>query len=99
MPNDLWAGYLNDNPDAVYFSYQDQWKSPNAKKYYQEQFSNIQNQYMGQLGQMVQGGGAPSMEFADFLKNFNWGQNFQQNAPRSQTQNTSQFNPWTRWMT
>ena len=96
--NDLWSGWLTDNPSAAYFSNAGQWKTPNQKKYFQSQFSNIQDQYMGKLGQMVQGGGAPSLEFTDFLKNFNWGQNFQQNAPQSMTQNSSQFNPWARWM-
>lgn len=48
--------YLEDRPEAGYFSFQDQWKTPNQKKYFQSQFSNIQNQYMGQLGQWVKAG-------------------------------------------
>ena len=96
MPNDLWSGYLNDNPQAAYFSYQDQWQTPNLKKHFQSQFGNIQDQYMGQLGQMVKGGGAPSLEFNDFLKNFNWGQEFGRQQPQ---QDTSRLSPWTHWMT
>ena len=95
MPNDLWAGWLGDNPQAAYSSYQNQWKTPNQKKFFQSQFGNIQDQYMGQLGQMVRGGGAPTLEFEDFLKQFNWGQSYNQLAPQ---QNTSRYNPWVRWM-
>lgn len=100
MPNDNpFLSYLEDRPEAGYFSYQDQWKSPNMKKYFQGQFSNIQNQYLGQLGQWVKGGsqGAPQ-QFSNFLGNLNWGQNFNEQTPQQRGQDTSRYNPWTRWM-
>ena len=106
MPiNDLWSGWFGpENPfgkgaESAYFSQQNQWKSPNVKKYFQGQFSNIQNQYMGQLGQMIQGGQAPSLEFTDFLSQFPWQQKFQELSPQERGQDTSRFNPFTRWVT
>ena len=97
MPNDNpFLSYLEDRPGANYFSYQNQWRTPNMKRFFQGQFSNIQNQYLGQLSQWVRGGsqGQPQ-QFSDFLRKINWGQNFQQQAP----QESARFNPFTRWLT
>lgn len=94
----LFEGYIDQNPEQGYFGYQNQWKTPNQKKWFQSQFSNIQNQYMGQLGQQVLSGGAPTKTFEDFLSQFNWGQNFQEQTPQQRGQDTSRYNPWTRWM-
>lgn len=90
--------YLEDRPEAGYFSFQDQWKTPNQKKYFQSQFSNIQNQYMGQLGQWVKAGsqGDPQ-KFSDFLGGMDWGQQFNQQTPQERGQDNSRFNPFTRW--
>jgi len=105
MPNNNpFADWLYDDEDpsaqsAAYFSNQNQWKTPNMKKYFQGQFSNIQNQYMGQLGQMAHGGQAATLEFPDFLKDINWGQEYGQLTPMQRGVDTARFNPFTRWMT
>ena len=97
--NNPFAQFLEDQPEAGYFSYQNQWRTPNQKRYFQSQFSDIQNRYMGQLGQMIRGGQDPNLQFMDFLGNFNWGQEFQQGAsPAQRGQDTSRYNPWARWM-
>ena len=89
---------FNKGAESAYFSYGNQWKSPNQKKFFQSQFSNIQNQYMGALGQQVRGGNEPTQDFTDFLGNFDWRQNFNQQTPQERGEDTSRFNPWTRWM-
>lgn len=100
MPiNDLWQGFLEDKPESAYFSYQNQWRTPNQKRYFQSQFGNIQNQYMGQLGSLIRNNQAPTSQFTDFLNKFNWSQNFQENAsPGQRGLDTSRFSPWTRWL-
>jgi len=103
MPNDnpFW-NFLNDQPEAAYFGYQNQQRSPNQKKWFQNQFSNVQNQYMGELGQQVMGGGTPTLDFTDFLSEWfapqggaaqQWGSM----APGQRGQTPGQFAPRTRW--
>ena len=99
MPiNDLWQSFLEDKPEAAYFGYQNQWKSPNQKDYFKSQFSNIQNQYMGQLGQQIYSGGAPTQNWADFLKEHDWQQQFQGLTPQEKGTNYSRYNPFSKWL-
>ncbi len=100
MPNDNpFLGYLEDKPEANYFSYQNEWKSPNQKKFFQSQFSIIQNQYLGQLGQWVrQGSQGQSPQFGQFLTQFPWQQQFQEQTHQERGVDTSRYNPFTRWM-
>ena len=99
MPaNNVWQGFLDENPQAAYFGYQGQFgTSPNQRRFFQDQYANIHNQYLGQLGQQIMGGGAPSLNFTDFLKDYNFGQQYAQQTPRERGIDTSRFNPFTRW--
>ena len=99
MPTDNpFLQYLEDRPEAGYFSYQNQWNTPNMKKYFQSQFGNIQNQYLGQLANWVKGGSSgQTPQFSKFLSNLNWGQEFGQRTPQDRGQDTSRFSPFTRW--
>ena len=94
--NGFWD-YLNENPESAYFANQNQWKTPNQKKYFQSQFSNIQNEYLGQLGQQIMGGGAPTLNFTDFLSQMPWTQKYAQLPPSMRGSNQSQYSPVTRW--
>ena len=71
--NNPFESFLNDQPNAGYFSYQDQWKTPNAKKYYMQQFGAIQDQYMGQLGKQIRTGQDATLFFFVFLIQYGWG--------------------------
>jgi len=55
---------------AAYFGYQNQQRSPNQKRFFQNQFANVQNQYLGRLGQQIMGGGEPNLNFTDFLQQY-----------------------------
>ena len=102
--NDLWSGWFGPEnpfgkgPESAYFSYQNQWKTPNVEKYFQSQLPNVLNQYLGQLGRAVRGGGEPTQEFADYLSQYPWMQEYQTQTPQQRGQDNSRFNPWTRWM-
>ena len=91
-----FLNYLEDRPEAAYFGQQGQWKSPNMKKYFQSQFGNIQNQYLGNLANWVTAGstGAPQ-KFTDFIGQYNWGQNYQEQGGGQR--DTGRFSPFTRW--
>ncbi len=99
MADNPFLNFLNQEPEAGYFSYQNQWKSPNQKKFFQSQFSNIQNQYMGQLGATIRGGGEPTQNWTDFLGQYDWGQQFQSQTPQQRGIDTSRYNPFTKWLT
>ena len=69
-----FRSYLGDVPQAAYFSFQDQFgqtprgvTSPGQRQYFQNQFQNIHNQFMGQLGEQLRRGQAPTRQFTDFL--------------------------------
>jgi len=69
-----FRSYLEDVPQAAYFSFQDQFgqtprgvTSPGQRQYFQNQFQNIHNRFMGQLGQQLRRGEAPTRQFTDFL--------------------------------
>ena len=106
MSGDFFGGSLNPFMDFLeeqqrpaYFAYQDQWRTPNQKKYYQNQFSEIQDQYLGKLGQQVMGGGLPTMKFADFLKGFDWQQDYGGLTPQQRPQGGGgQLTPTARWV-
>lgn len=100
MPNNPFLSYLEDQPEAGFFSFQNQWRSPNMRRFFQSQFSNIQNQYLGQLGQWVKAGsqGAPQ-RFTSFLEQLPWQQQFQEGTAGQRQNDSSRFNPFTRWLT
>lgn len=97
MPADNpFAGFFTDYPEAAYFSYANQWRTPNMRRYFQNQFSNIQNQYMGALGSQIRSGGDPTLQFTDFLSKFPWEQQYGQE--NTSLWNTSRLSPWARWI-
>ena len=66
-----WSGFVLDDPETAYYGFQNQFgKSPNQKKYFQNQFANIQNQFMGKQAQQVMGGQEPTEMFVDYLAKF-----------------------------
>lgn len=91
-----FLAYLEEEPKAGYFAYQNQWRTPNQKKYFQNQFAEIQNQYMGRLGQQILGGGEPNLRFTDFLKQYPWMQEFAKLPPSQRGENRSLYNPRTQ---
>ena len=93
-----FSDILESEPRAGYFAYQNQvGSSPNQKKWFQNAFSQVQDQYLGQLGQQLGGNQLPTLRFADFLKNYDFQGQYNQLTPTQQGRQTSDFNPFTRW--
>lgn len=100
---------LQEAPEAAYYSYQDDFSStPKQQQYYQNQFQNVYNQYLGSLGQSLKAGstgaeGGPSSikealspTFMDYLGNYDWTERYSALPPPMRGDFTSQFNPRTR---
>ena len=119
MADNPWSGWMGDQanpymemlgeaPQAAYYSYQDDWATPNQQQYYQNQFQNIYNQYLGSLGKSLRAGatgaeGGPSSlqeaispTFMDYLGNYDWTQRYSSLPAPMRGDFTSQFNPRTR---
>lgn len=101
--SDLWKGFLEEHPESAYYAYQGQQRTPNQKKYFQDQFADVQNKYKGQLGQQIMGGGTPNLTFTDFLSQYfapqggaeqEWGSM----TPRQRGFDYGRFAPATRWI-
>ena len=103
-----YLAILEEAPGAAYHSYRSDWgAAPTQQQYYQTQFQNVYNQYLGTLGAALrQGGageaGAPSvsdigqMNFHDYLSDYEWTDRYTSLPPAMRGDYTSQFNPRTR---
>ena len=71
MPQDLFdafKAFQNEVPEAGYFKYRDKARSPNKRKFFDQQFANVQNQFIGRIGKIFDEGGDAS--------NYNWATDF-----------------------
>lgn len=59
--------FLSYEPRAAYYSFQDQFKTPAKRRFFTQQFSDIHNYFMGQLGRQIREGGTPTSTFSDVL--------------------------------
>jgi len=117
--NNPWSGWMGDtvdnpymrileeSPSAAYHSYQSDWNTPAQTQYYQNQFQNVYNQYLGTLGSALRQGatgqegalGIPEisqMTFADYLGDYDWTNRFTSLPPAMRGDYSAQFNPRTR---
>jgi len=85
-PNFLdFSDFLEQQPQALYQSYLGDPKSnmtSSMKRYYQNEFSNIQNEYLGKLARDMREGSVPTYRFDDYLKSDVFTQP-QQTSPQS----------------
>lgn len=92
--------FLEGEPRATYFSYQNQFgRSPRQRDFFQNQFADIYNEYLGQLGSQARGGQLPTLRFNDVLSGLNFDQRFQRLSPeqRGESGRSSQFAPSIRY--
>ncbi len=105
-PDNYFYDFMETDPAGQrsnYFSFQDKFgKAPNQKKWFEDQFQNVQNRYMGQLGQTVRGGGNPTQAFSGFLDNYfaqggGADQDWAGMSPSQRGVQDSRFAPSVRW--
>ena len=99
--------FLEYEPEAAYYSSPAGWAgtgafaqgTPNQKRYYQNQFQNVYNQYLGSLGGLLRQGVMPTATentFANFLGNYDWTERYTAEPPQMRGEFSQQFNPRTR---
>ena len=67
-----WIGFLDYSPEAAYYSspmgQEFAGTTPTAQRYYEKSFSDMYNQWLGELGKRVRGGEDPfSLPFRSYL--------------------------------
>lgn len=89
--NNPFLDFLEDRPEAGFFSFQDQFgRAPAQRQFFQRQFGDIQNEFLGLLGEQIRGGDVPNLRFLDFLEDFDFSKRFRQ-LPPSQRGGTAGF--------
>jgi hypothetical protein len=102
-----FSSLLETMPEAAYYSRPEMFgTSPRQRRYFQNQFRDIHNQYLGQLGKQLRAGTMPSLRFSEFLDYpnlFNEQPDFLRRQYMSETPSargatTQRFAPPTRFM-
>lgn len=63
--NPGFMDFLEESPRAGYQSFQGQFgDSPNQRRFFENQFQQLHNRFMGTLGEQIRGGQAPTARFA-----------------------------------
>ena len=94
-----FASFLDEEPRAGFFAQQERFgRSPNQRRFFQQNFQPVYDRFLGQLGQQVQQGMTPSLTFPDFLQDFNFNQFFREQPQFFQGLNTQRFAPSTRFI-
>lgn len=90
---------LEEEPRATFFSFQNQFgQSPNQRRYFQNQFQNIHNEYLGTIGSAVRRGETPTLRFGNFLENLPFTERYTSLPPSLRGDFKSQFAPRTRFL-
>ena len=80
--------FLETEPRAAFFSHGNRFggpqKSQRQTNYYQNQFNEIYDQYLGNLGQQARGGTMPAGSFNDFLGGFDFEDWYRRQVPYQQ---------------
>lgn len=99
MMQNPFLAFLEEEPQAAYFSYGNQFGGPNQsrqqRQHYQQGFADIYHQYLGQLGQQARANQMPTGTFNDFLGGYNFDQAYREDTPYGQR--APGGSPYVRW--
>lgn len=85
---------LGADPESAFFSFQNQFgRSQNQRRFFQNQFQNIQSEFLGTLGQQLRQGMNPSGDFTSFLEQVPFTDRFASLAPSIRGAQTNRFSP------
>ena len=64
--------FLEETPQAAYFGMPGRARqTPNQRRFFEQQFRNVHNQFLGALGRQITSGQQPTLRFAtDFLPGY-----------------------------
>ena len=100
--NNPFIDYLESDPTAAYYSN----PSPTAQRfmggsqgqqrYFQNQFQNIYNEYLGELGSQIRAGETPTMRWRDHLEDIPFTQRYAALSPEQAGRSRRRYSPSTR---
>jgi len=99
---DVFRDFLEQEPRTAFFSFQNQFgRSPHQRRFFQGQFQDIYNEYLGALGSQIRSGQAPTKRFAGFLENLPFTNRFSSLPPTMRPGGgfSSRFAPRSRFLT
>lgn len=113
MANNPFLDFLEYEPQAAYYSSPEGWVgqgafaqgSPNQRRYYQNQFQNIYNEFLGALGKQAREGDVPTMRWEGYIDTVNKGNDpnimsmarrYSGLSPEMAGRTTSRYAPGTR---
>ena len=73
--------------------------SPNQRRWGQNAYNDIWGQYLGRLGQQIQGNQNPTLRFTDFLAETPFAERFAAQPQEFRGEFPQRFSPRTRWLT
>jgi hypothetical protein len=95
-----YTDILEVEPQSAYYSSPSgtafMGQSPGTRRYYQNQFQNIYNEYLGAQGDLIRGGALPSLKWADYLDNVPFTQRYAALTPEMAGRSTRRYSPGTR---
>ena len=83
---------------ALFFSRPGTRGTPTRSRFFENQFSSIQNRFLGALGAQIRGGEAPTLTGTQFLDTFDFNTFFAGQPPAFRGQFPSRFAPRTRFL-
>ena len=98
--NNPFMDYLEYEPTAAYYSSPRGTSfsggSPGRRRYYQNQFQDVYNEFLGALGSQIRQGGEPTMRWTDYLESYPFTERYAALPPQQAGRTTARFNPSTR---
>ena len=98
--NNQFMDLLELEPTAAYYS------SPGGKqfasgnqgqqRYFQNQFQNVYNEFLGSLGSQIRSGQEPTMRWSDYLENVPFTARYAALSPEQAGRTTRRYSPSTR---
>ena len=98
--NNPFMDFLELEPTAAYYSSPGgmQFASGNQgqRRYFQNQFQNVYNEFLGALGSQIRSGQEPTMRWTDYLENVPFTARYAALSPEQAGRTTRRYSPNTR---
>ena len=90
--------WLEEQPEAGYYAGL-QGLPPALQRYFQGQYGNFYNEYLGALGRQTLSGQTPDLRFTDFLAQNPFTSRYTAMPPQWRGQDSARLSPKARWFT
>ena len=98
----LSSNFLERTPTAAYYSSPTgsnfSTASPNRRRFFQDSFQDIYNQYLGELGSKARQGERSPLKFADYLERDPFTERYSGLSPMQRGVYSQQYSPSTRFI-